>query len=339
MKPKPYVQLQALGVLLVTIVCLVVLGSEAALALAVSLSVGGTIWGYFALFYTRRRRRSDFARSVDRASKDGAMRICFFVGLLLPGGLAWGIALAGTPDLIAPPLQGGQAALTSLGALLIPLSMLLSSSVDWYLIRSFREGVHDLPACQPEIQAGGRTMDYARYWVLHRMVAEFFVYAAIVGLIALTVTIAGENTDSKTGENVANLVGLVGIVSWSLSELGKLRAALEFVRYPTRCGLASWVTGRTKGGVDISGLVLDVSIKPGVQLIGEPRGHPAPDIAEEARSVPLYYRDTIEPVAPPVPVCPGRECEFWIPDCEIGLRRLEAQGDVASSRDTAPAPQ
>lgn len=338
MKPKPFVQLQALGALLVTIACLVVLGSEAALTLAVSLSVGGAIWGYFAFLYTRRRSRSELARSSDRASKDRAMRICLVAGLLLPGGLAWSVAVAGAPDLIAPPLQGGQAVLTSLGALLIPLSMLLSSAVDWYLIRAFREGVHDLPACQPEIQTSGRAMDYARYWVLHRMVAEFFVYAAIVGLIALTVTIAGENTDSKTGENIFNLIGLVGIVSWSLSELGKLRAALEFVRYPTKCGLASWVTGRTKGGLDISGLVLDVSVKPGVQLIDEPRGHPAPDIADEARSVPLYYRDTIEPVVPPLPVCPGRECEFWIPDCEIGLRRLEAQS-AASARETVAAPQ
>lgn len=339
MKPKPYVQLQALGALLVTIACLVVLGSEAALTLAVALSAGGAIWGYFALLYTRRRRRSELARSGDRASKDGAMRVSFVVGLLLPCGLAWCVVVSGMPDLIAPPLQGGQAALTSLGALLVPLSMLLSSSVDWYLIRSFREGVYDLPACQPEIQAGGRAMDYARYWILHRMVAEFFVYAAIVGLIALTVTIAGENTDSKTGENIFNLIGLLGIVSWSLSELGKLRAALEFVRYPTKCGLASWVSGRTGGGLDISGLVLDVSVKPGVQLIDEPRGHPATDIADKARSVPLYYRDTIEPVVAPVLVCPGRVCEFWIPDCEIGLRRLEAQSDAASPRETAPAPQ
>lgn len=330
MKPKPYVQLQAAGTLIVAAACLSLLGYGTALSVAITLSIGCAVWVYFALLYASRRRRSELERSEDRAGKDRAMIGCFFVGLVLPATLAWCDVGLGGADLVDPPLHGGEAVLSSMCALLIPLSMLVSSSVDWFLIRPFREGVHELPACQGEVQASGRAMDYARYWILHRMVAELFVYAAIVGLIALIVTIVGQNTDSETGKNVFNLIGLVGIVGWSLTELGKLKAALEFVRYPT-CSLASWATGRTKAGEEVSGFVLDVSIDPGIQLIDEPRGHPAPDIALEDRSVPLAFRRTIRAIAPPQPVCPGRKCEFWIPDCEIGLRQLEREADMQAA--------
>lgn len=337
MRPRPYVQLQAIAVLIVAAVAALILGPGAALAMAIALSVGCAIWGYFALLYALRRRRSEPRRSADRASKDRAMVLCLFLGFLLPLGLLWcdvGLDGLGT---IESPLGQGESVLTALCLVLIPLSMLVSSSVDWYLIRPFREGVHDLPACQPEIQAGSRAMDYARYWILHRMVAEFFVYAAIVGLIALIATIVGQRTDSETGKNIFNLIGLVGIVGWSLSELGKLKAALEFVRYPT-CSLASWVAGRNDAGQDISGFVLDVSIDPGIQLIEEPRGHPAWDVASKDRSVPLKYRRTIEPIQARTPVCPGRDCEFWIPDCEVGLRRLERESGGESEQHPVGAP-
>ena len=335
MKPKPYVQLQAIAVLIVVAICAALLDAEADLALAVALSVGCAIWSYFALLYLFRRRSSELERSRERTGKDRVMVSCLFAGLLLPLALTWSSAAAGGANLVNPPLRAGEAVLAAIGVLLIPLSMLVSSSVDWYLIRPFREGAHELPACQPEVQASGQAMDYARYWILHRMVAEFFVYASIVGLIALTATIVGQNTDSETGKNIFNLIGLVGIVGWSLTELGKLKAALDFVRYPT-CSLASWVTGRNKVGEDISGFVLDVSIDPGVQLIEEPRGHLARDIALEDRSVPLAFRRTIKEIPPPRPLCPGRDCEFWIPNCEIGLRRLEREADM---RTVAPVAQ
>jgi hypothetical protein len=84
-----------------------------------------------------------------------------------------------------------------------------------------------------------------------------------------------------------------------------------------------------------------VSIDPGVQLIEEPRGHPAQDIALQDRSVPLGQRRTIKPIAAPRPICPGLKCEFWIPDCEVGLRELEAKrlageaGEVESLEPSA----
>jgi hypothetical protein len=328
MKPRPYVQLQAIVVLLVTVVALGVLGEEVGLAVAITISIGTAIWVHFTARYHWLLSRAAATRTRERAHKDRVMLACLAVGLLLPAALAWCAFAIGDLEPITPPLRDGEAILITLSVLLIPLGILVSSSIDWYLIRPFREGAHGEPACRPDMQKSGRTMDYARYWILHRMVSEFLAYAGVVGVISLSATIAGQATHSETGKNVLNLIGLLGVLGWSLVELGKLKAALEFVRYPT-CGLGEWVRGRTEEGEEISGFVLDVSTKPGVQLIEEPRGHPAKDIAEEDRCVPLSHRRTIKRIDPPVPVCPGGKCEFWVPDCEVGLRELERQAGSA----------
>ena len=307
--------------LVVTAIGVGLLGPGAALAAGIEVSVGAAIWLWFFARYEWLRSRSPLERTSERAGKDRVMVIAALLGLVIPATLAYAAAADGGLTPLEPALRHGLAVLTMLCALTIPLAMLVSSAVDWYLIRPFREGVYDLPACQPEKQASAEAMDYARYWIAHRMVCEFFVYLAIAGLIALAATVAGEETHSETGTNVLNLLGIAGILAWSLAELGKLKAALDFVRYPT-CSLASWVRGRNAAGADIEGFVLDVSVKPGVQLIDEPRGYPAPDIADAKRSVPLRGRETIETAQPPRTICPGQKCEFWIPDCEFGIRAL-----------------
>ena len=168
-------------------------------------------------------------------------------------------------------------------------------------------------------------MDYARYWIMHRMVAEFTVYAGIVVLVGLFFAVGSTLIHSEEGKSAVGFVGGVGIAVWSISELSGLRAALTFVRFPSHFELGSWASGRTSDCVDISGFVLDVSISPGVQLIEKPRGHPARDAPDKARSVPLGQAHNIRPIDPPLVPCEKR-CEFWIPDCEVGLRELE-EGD------------
>jgi hypothetical protein len=328
MKPRPYVQIQAAAVLVVSVIALAVLGKEVTLAVAITFMVATVIWGHFAARYYWLLSKSGLTRSGHRRERDAVMLGCLVVGLILPSALAWCGVCIGDLELFKPPLKGGEAILITLSVVMIPLSILVSSSVDWYLIRPFREGIHDEPACQDSAQGSGQAMDYARYWVLHRMVSEFLAYAGIVGVIALSGTVAGEATHSESGKNIFNLIGLLGVLCWSLVELGKLKAALDFVRYPT-CGLASWVRGRSEEGEELSGFVLDVSVNPGVQLIGEPRGHPAPDISDPDNSIPLKHRRTIKPITPPVKVCAGGKCEFWIPDCEVGLRQLAERGNAA----------
>ena len=76
---------------------------------------------------------------------------CFLLGLVLPTALAWLEFAVFRFDVIGEPLRDGEAVVASLGFLAIPFGILVSSSLDWYLIRPFREGVYNEPVCKPEI--------------------------------------------------------------------------------------------------------------------------------------------------------------------------------------------
>jgi hypothetical protein len=321
MKPRPYVQIQAFLTLVAVALVVVLLGRPAALAAAVFVSIGLAVWLFFFVRYLVLVKRAGDPRSKYRRSRDRAMFGCLIVGLIGPATLAWLEFVVFGYDPIGRPLQNGEAVVAALGFLAIPLGILVSSSVDWYLIRPFREGVYNEPVCQPEIHKEGRGMDYARYWVMHRMVSEFIVYAGVVVLVGLFFAVGSTLIHSEEGRGALGFIGGLGIAVWSISELSGLRAALAFVRYP-HCELGTWVAGRTTDCIDISGFVLDVSVSPGVQLISEPRGHPAPDIADKHSSVPLRQAHNIERINCPLVPC-SEKCEFWLPGCEVGLRELE----------------
>lgn len=331
MNPKPFVQLQALAVLLVVAATVAILDANAALGVAILVTVGAAIWSTFALTYRLRRTRWEETRSALRSGRDAVMTGCLLLGLVLPAGLLWGAALVGDLNVIDPPVHGGAAVILALGAATVPLSMLVSSSVDWYLIRAFREGVHGSPVCQRHLHSDAQRMAYARYWALHRMVSEFFVYLGVAGAVAAGLVIASEGTDSESGKTLLSLGGGMGLAIWAVSEMGKVRQAIPFVRFPT-CGLGDWVEGRNDECDDISGFVLDVALDPGVQLIEEPRGYPAEDISHPDRSIPLTRRRTVKRVPPPREFCPDGTCEFWLPDCEVGVRACELQDSEATSQ-------
>lgn len=322
MRPRPYVEIQAFMSLLAVAV-VILLGPAAGLTAAVFLTVGVAVWAYYLVRYRTLLLRRAVERSGDRRSKDRIMFRCFLVGLVLPAAFAWVDFVTIRLDPFGGPLHPGEAAIASIGVLAISLGILVSSSVDWYLIRPFREGVFNQPTCRPEIHDNGRGLDYARYWVLHRMVSEFIVFAGVVVLAGLFFAVVSTRVDSEEGKSAAGFISAVGIGAWSLTEISKLRAALRFVRFPfPACELGSWVSGRTASCVDVTGFVLDVSVSPGVQLIPEPRGHPATDIADEKSSVPLRQVPQIEPAEAPYRLCAER-CEFWNPNCEVGLREFE----------------
>lgn len=247
----------------------------------------------------------------------------FALGLFAPSVLSvLALLFSGLVDLPSPPVQEGLAVIVALCVVAIPLSMMVSSSVAWYLIRAFREGVWGKPACQTHPR--GTRSDYGRYWIMHRLVCEFVVYLAVSGVVGLTAAIAAANTSSEIGSNALGVLGLAGFLGWTIAEMGKLKAALDFVRFAPGAGLGDWATGRTDADGDlIEGFVLDLSVAPGVQLMEEARGHPCEDISDPDRSVPLSKRRTLKRQDPPRDLCPGGQCEFWVPDCEVGLRELD----------------
>jgi hypothetical protein len=255
------------------------------------------------------------------------MARCLGVGLILPAALSWAVvALGATIELMAAPVNDGQGVIVAVCVVAVPLSLLVSSSVDWYLIRAFREGVYGDPACRDSDSEG----TYLRYWAMHRFLCEFFIWLAVTGGIAFVSAIVEGATSSPSGKTTLGLIGLLGIIGWSAKELGKLRPAYEFIRYPNGVGLGSWATGRNEKHDRIEGFVLDLALDPGVQLIRGARGHPAPDISIREQCVPLANRDTLSAIDPPRPLC-AKGCEFWVPDCEVGLReRREAENRIGA---------
>lgn len=332
MKPHPNVRLQAVAVAVVALVALAVLDEAAAWPIAGAATVGAVIWLYYAVRYRRLRGGvSDL-----RAGRDAVMRGNFVLGLAGPAVVAWAVAFAGGVGLVEPPLEGAPANLLALATVLIPLSMLVSSGLDWYLIRPWRDGVFGPPACQPQHHKSS-SRDYTMYWVMHRMVSEFLVFASVALLVADVTYVAADQTDSPGGQAVIGFVSLVGFGVWAAQEIAKLRAAIDFVRYPTP-GVGQWIVGRNEFG-PLDGFALDVSVDPGMQLISEPRGKGAADIVTPDRSIPLRNRKSIEAVESPVQVCPRGRCQFWFPDCEWGLtppvEEEEDLGDPATEVNRA----
>jgi hypothetical protein len=311
-KPHPNVRLQAAAVAVVAVIALAVLDESAAWPIAITSTFGGTIWLLFGLRYRAMRGRT----SELRTSRDAIMRANFVVGLLVPAFAAWGVVIAGGTDFFVPPVKGAAANLLALAAVLIPLAMLVSSAVDWYLIRPWRDGVLGPPACQSS-QHCGASRDYTMYWVMHRMTSECLVFASVALLLADITFVVADQTDSQGGQAVVGFVSLVGLGVWAAQEAGKVRAAINFVRFPTP-GVGEWIAGRNELG-PLNGFALDVSLDPGLQLVAKPRGRGAVDIAEADQSIPLRNRKSVRAIEPPEPVCPRGRCQYWFPDCEWGL--------------------
>jgi hypothetical protein len=322
--PRPYVQIVAVVTLLVATGALALVGAPASPLLAGCLTLGAVVGSWLAIRYRLKRVGH---RSRARAAEDRAMAGCLVVGLLIPLGCCWSAVAIGSGNApFTPPTHGSAAIAISCCLLLIPLSILVSSAVDWYLIRPFREGLDGPPACQRNVSEPKRTRAYARYWILHRGICEFIVYGSLCGIVAFTYSAVLLTASDPVVNGAVSLLGLGG-VAWAYTKMRPLAEhAVNYARFPGP-GLGSWAVGRNASGATIDGFLVDVSIEPGVQLIEHPVGPPGapPPPAREPgeRAVPLKDRSTLHEIVPPRPLCPGGRCEFWIPDCEVGLLQLE----------------
>jgi hypothetical protein len=322
MNPRPYVWKMSLLTAGVVVPALLLMTRPADLALAILCSSGAVIWLFFGVQYLFRKERPSDARR----RKDRAMRECFLAGILLPAAAAW--ACVAGADSALPydrPIDGTTAVVIACCLAVIPLSVIVSSAVDWYLIRPFREGVYGAPVCQ-HVDTERAREAYASYWVLHRGICEFVVYSAIAGIIAFgTATVAVSSRDPRVLAAL-NIIGVGAIVWPGTKLLWLLRYALAFVMKP-RPGLGDWVTGRNCDRETIEGFLVDLSIAPGVQLIERPADETAADEDSgepDKRYVALEDRGSLRRTTPSRPICRGGVCEFWIPDCEVGIRAREA---------------
>lgn len=336
MKPYPVVVLQAVAVSVVSLVILAVLGSHASLACAIETSAGATIWLIYAVRRDWLRRRMRLPISGHRRRLNRIMMGCLTGGLLLPAALAWTLTLSGWRGPIKPPLSGGAADILCLAVLTIPASILVSSSVDWNLIRAFRDGVVGPPACERAFVGDESVRWYTRFWVMNRMVCEFLVWMSVAGLIADVGAIVVTDTHSTTGQVAWSVVGSAAVIAWSLANVANLTKALQFILQPSQSGLGEFVRGRNDLGDPVEGLVLDVALSPGVQTIGEPRGMCAGDISEPDHSIPLDHRRGMRRVEPQPHACPGGKCQFWTAECEVGMRAPAAPQSLDSATKRIP---
>ncbi len=329
MNPRPYVWKMSLLTAGVVGPALLLMTRPADLALAILCSVGAIIWLFFGVQYLLRKENPSDARR----RKDRAMRECFLAGILLPALAAWA-CVAGVDSALPyeRPIHGTTAVVIACCLAVVPLSIIVSSAVDWYLIRPFREGVYGAPVCQ-HVDAERAREAYASYWVLHRGICELVVYSAIAGIIAFgTATVSVSSKDPRVLAAL-NIIGVGAIVWPGTKLLWLMRHALAFVMNP-RPGLGDWAMGRNCDRETIEGFLVDVSIAPGVQLIARPADETA-DAAEagepDKRYVGLEDRGSLRRTTPPRPICADGICEFWIPDCEVGIRAREMPVRMAAA--------
>jgi hypothetical protein len=238
-------------------------GERAAPSLTVVAALGVVVWLGVAVPYTVRH--------------DGPLMDVENAGLR-----AWATALIGVvlPFLIAlvawraTSFRGvlfstEAAAFAGVAFAVIPVAMLASSMVDRYLILPYCYGLFG-PAIWSEDMSDRnpvkRRREYAKVWVAHRVVCEICCYFALAVFLAIVFVAAGNAVSSERTLAVAlESLGGAGIAFSVIAYLGpRVRDGWNYM-LAQNAGLGMWVVGSNAHG-RFEGLVVDVSVHPGVKL-------------------------------------------------------------------------
>jgi hypothetical protein len=254
-------------------------------------------------------------RSYHRATRDRIMIGCIVAGLALPTALAIAV-LAGPPEVWSPPLRSVPAHIAVIAAVAVFTSMLTSSCFDWYLIRSFRDGVLGEPACRTTEQDNEAALFYARAWIAHRTVAEIVGWGGTAIVLIVSIVAVQHLTTNPTWSGVLTYLAPSGAVYVAVGGylLRRLRYVPQYAQRPSP-GLGRWVTGVVSNNEGeerhIDGFVVDVALGDGVQIISQDRSRKNVDL-----------RDSFDLNVSEHELCP-EACEHWIPQCERGLLEQE----------------
>ena len=157
------------------------------------------------------------------------------------------------------------------------------------------------------------TLFYARAWVTHRAAAELLGWGGLATVLIIALVAAQDAATDPVLSALFTYVGPPGAIYVAVGAyLGRrLPPVREYLQEPSP-GLGRWVSGTTRDGVAVEGFVVDVSVRPGLQV----RSAAAPRQKVSLRDA-TRLRWTTRPLC-------GTRCEHWIPDCEIGLIEAEA---------------
>jgi hypothetical protein len=257
-----YVPMQAVFVPLVVGAVALACGHQAGLALLVAVTVGVLVWLGFAIPYALRvQGRDDERRGEDRrALAAGAL------GLLAPAAIA--TVVWRSPGYTGLLFSTQAAAFAGVALAVIPIAILASSMVDWYLIipfcyGAFGEAIWVAPTQRIPLQR----RRYAKIWVAHRMICEICCYFALALIISILFVAVGNAVSHERTLPVAlESLGGSGIAFAVLGYLGpRVRDSWNYM-LADNAGLGTWAEGTDNAGEHVEGLIVDVSVHPGVKL-------------------------------------------------------------------------
>ncbi|MCW2990360.1 MAG: hypothetical protein JWM73_954 [Solirubrobacterales bacterium] len=207
-------------------------------------------------------------RTEERAVGDRRRAVAMLIALPLP--TAYAVCAASSSTLRAASSVLAEDPISALVACLVVIALALlyvSSSVDWYIIKGWRDGVVSEPPCMRKKDRPTWLL-ITRVWLLHRIVATIGFFVGLWTLVGLAWF---ELAKHHGGSDWA--IYLLGLVSPSAIPLFFMRhyivalghaVGLAFGNLPIALGDE---VGWTDEGAARRGIVYDVSIDGGYRMI------------------------------------------------------------------------
>lgn len=327
MNPTPHLMQQAAASAVVVAGTLALCGTPCALPLAILLSVSALLSIGFGVWYWVRLVRSGVERSDFRRGEDKVVRACVLAGLVVPCVTTWMFfILDAIPN---PELHGPSAVVAGVLACAVPITILTSSTVDWYVILPFVRGVFGPPVCQTTEHPEVMLRAYGKYWIMHRWLTELVCYVSVALFVAIAFSAATVSSDGNAVLAPAlAAISAGGIVGYAFP---RLKSGWEFF-FSGKIGLGEHYAGRAGDCSDITGMVVDVSID-GIGLLANPDAKP--------EVMPLTNCNSADPLPSRPNICAGSKCDRWLTHCERYERaessnsrgRTDAESDIERPPD------
>jgi hypothetical protein len=259
-----WVSLQGVLVAAVCVFGVMVTGHEAGFPIAVFAAVGLAVWaGFAAWYYARTPARG--RRVWRREARHGL--VVGVLGFGLP--LAVGIMAWRSPGMEGWIFSTTAAAFSAVCIAVIPIAALASSMVDRYLILPRLLGLRGLPIWRASTPAEEpRRRRLAQAWITHRALSELFIFPAIALVLAVALVAAGNALSSD--RTLPAAFESLGGASIAIAVFGfaapRWKHSLRFV-LSGPVALGSWVEGVTELLDPVTGMVVDVSVDPGVKIV------------------------------------------------------------------------
>jgi hypothetical protein len=269
MDAKFFVPMQSLLVLAAVIAVSLACGQHAAAGMLITVGIGTLVWVALAVPYAVRVHGR---RDSERRDEDRRAFVAGVVGLLVPAGI--GAALLVSPGSNGLLFSSTAATFTGVALVVIPVAALASSMVDRYLILpycygAFGDPVWNVPPRDEEAQKAAFTprRRYAKLWVAHRVVCEVLCYFSLALIISvLFVAVGNAVSHERTLPIAIESLGGAGIAFTVIAYLRpRAGAGWDYVMAES-AGLGTWARGVDELGDKVDGLVVDVSLYPGIKL-------------------------------------------------------------------------